>query len=64
MGSALTDFATEHIRSEGMTVAMIETGGDPGHALARATYAKAGFTPLPVVHYLFYPRVLRPSGRR
>lgn len=51
VGTALTDFATEHMRGEGMTVAMVETGGDHGHAAARATYAKAGFTPLPIVRY-------------
>ena len=50
-GSALTDFVTGHMRGEGMTVAMIETGGDHGHAAARATYTKAGFTPLPIVRY-------------
>ena len=27
------------------------TGGDPGHAPARHTYEKAGFTPLPLVRY-------------
>lgn len=52
VGSALIDLVTEDMRDEGMRVAMIETGGDPGHAAARATYAKAGFTPLPVVRYL------------
>ena len=34
-----------------MAVAMIETGGDPVHAPGRATYAKAGFTPLPTNRY-------------
>jgi hypothetical protein len=28
---------------------MVETGGDPGHAPARAVYDKAGFVQLPVV---------------
>ena len=35
----------------GVRVAVVETGGDPGHAPARATYAKAGFTSLPIVRY-------------
>jgi hypothetical protein len=30
---------------------MVETGGDPGHAAARATYERAGFAALPVVRY-------------
>ena len=33
------------------SVAMVDTGGDPGHAPARRTYEKAGLTPLPVVRY-------------
>jgi hypothetical protein len=34
-----------------MTTAMVETGGDPGHAPARRTYEAAGFHPFPVVKY-------------
>lgn len=34
-----------------MRVAMIETGGDHGHAPARHVYEKAGFTPLPAVRF-------------
>ena len=30
---------------------MVETGGDPGHAPARATYSATGFTLLPVARY-------------
>ncbi|MGO9959436.1 MAG: GNAT family N-acetyltransferase [Solirubrobacteraceae bacterium] len=30
---------------------MVKTGGDPGDAAARATYERAGLTPLPVVRY-------------
>ncbi|MGH9046865.1 MAG: GNAT family N-acetyltransferase [Acidimicrobiales bacterium] len=32
IGTALTDVATAWMRSSGMRVAMIDTGGDPGHA--------------------------------
>ena len=32
ISSRLTEFATEHMRSHGMDIAVIETGGDPGHA--------------------------------
>jgi hypothetical protein len=34
-----------------MTVAMVETGGDPGHAPARHTYEKQGFRLFPVARY-------------
>jgi hypothetical protein len=34
-----------------MRVAIVETGGDPGHALARRVYEKTGYTVLPVSRY-------------
>src|SRR4028119_957549 len=43
IGTALTEFALDRLRDAGMRVAMVETGGDPGHAAARRTYEKAGF---------------------
>ena len=51
VSSRLTEFATEHMRSNGMDIAVIETGGDPGHAPARAAYETAGFTLLPIARY-------------
>ena len=51
ISSRLTDFATEHMRSRGMDIAVVETGGDPGHAPARAVYEPAGFTVLPIARY-------------
>ncbi|WP_119067385.1 GNAT family N-acetyltransferase [Rubrobacter indicoceani] len=51
VGTALTEFATEKLREAGMRVAMVETGGDPGHAAARRTYEKAGYTLLPIARY-------------
>ncbi len=51
IATALTDFALEQIRELGMSVAMVETGGDPGHAPARRIYEKAGFTLFPVARY-------------
>ena len=51
LGTALTDFAVEHIRAAGCVLAVIGTGGDPGHAAARRTYEKSGFTALPTVRY-------------
>jgi len=35
-----------------LDIAVVETGGDPGHAPARAMYEASGYTPLPVVRYL------------
>ena len=51
VGTALTEFATDWLRSSGMRVAMVETGGDAGHATARRVYEKAGYTLLPVARY-------------
>ncbi|MEU4426223.1 GNAT family N-acetyltransferase [Actinoplanes sp. NPDC024001] len=51
IAAALIEHSLEHMRKAGLTLAGIGTGGDPGHAPARAAYEKAGFTPLPLVHY-------------
>ena len=51
ISSRLTEFAIDHMRRHGMDIAVVETGGDPGHAPARAAYDSAGFTPLPVTRY-------------
>lgn len=51
MGMALTSFALDWMRDNGMAVAMVETGGDPGHASARRTYERAGFVRLPIARY-------------
>ncbi|HEY8739434.1 MAG TPA: GNAT family N-acetyltransferase [Candidatus Dormibacteraeota bacterium] len=51
IGSALTTFALERIRDAGCMLAVVATGGDPGHASARLTYEKAGFVGLPLVRY-------------
>lgn len=48
---ALTDFAVEQMKAAGMEIAMVETGGDWGHAPARAAYEKAGFRVLPLARY-------------
>jgi hypothetical protein len=39
------------MKAAGMSVAMVETGGDPGHAPARYTYEKMGFGLFPVARY-------------
>ena len=51
ISTQLTGFATEHMRSRGMDIAVVETGGDPGHEPARAAYEAAGFTLLPIARY-------------
>ena len=51
IGSLLTEHSTEHMRRCGMDIAVVETGGDPGHAPARATYEAAGFVLLPIARY-------------
>lgn len=51
IGTALIKFTLTWMRDAGMSVAMVETGGDPGHAPARRTYEKAGFGLFPVARY-------------
>ena len=51
IGTALTEFALAWMKDAGMSIAMVETGGDPGHAPARRTYEKAGFELLPIARY-------------
>ncbi len=51
VGSRLMAVAVAFMRQAGVEVAEVATGGDPGHAAARHTYEKAGFTALPLVRY-------------
>ncbi len=51
IGTALTEFALDGMKDAGMSVAMVETGGDPGHERARRTYQKVGFGLLPIARY-------------
>lgn len=51
IGTALTKFALEQMKIAGMSVAMVETGGDSGHAPAHCTYEKLGFRLLPIARY-------------
>ena len=51
IGSRLMEHATEHMQRCGMDIAVVETGGDPGHAPARAAYEAIGFTLLPIARY-------------
>ncbi len=51
VGTALTEFALDRLKDAGMALAMVETGGDPGHAAARRVYEKAGYTHLSIARY-------------
>jgi ribosomal protein S18 acetylase RimI-like enzyme len=51
IGTALTQFALAWIKRSGVSVAMVETGSDPGHVPARRTYENAGMKLVPVARY-------------
>jgi ribosomal protein S18 acetylase RimI-like enzyme len=51
IGTALNRIVIERMRQAGMRIAIVGTGGDPGHAPARRTYEKAGYTLFPIAHY-------------
>lgn len=51
IGTELNNFAVEKLKEAGMKLAVVGTGGDEGHAPARASYEKAGYTALPLVRY-------------
>ncbi|MEM1081645.1 MAG: GNAT family N-acetyltransferase [Pseudomonadota bacterium] len=51
VGAALMSFAFDQFRQLGLAMVMVETGGDDGHAPARAAYEKVGFERYPVARY-------------
>ena len=51
IGRALAEHALTQMREQGCVVATVATGGDEGHASARALYEGMRFTPLPLVRY-------------
>lgn len=51
IATALLQQALTAIKASGVELAVVSTGGDLGHAPARALYDKLGFTPLPLVRY-------------
>jgi GNAT superfamily N-acetyltransferase len=51
IGTELNLFALQMLKEGGMKLAYVGTGGDEGHAPARRSYEKAGYTGLPAVHY-------------
>ncbi|MEV6850056.1 GNAT family N-acetyltransferase [Actinoplanes sp. NPDC051411] len=50
-GRTLMKFAIQRLRDRGLELINVTTGGDPGHAPARALYEAVGFTALPLVNY-------------
>ena len=51
LGTSLMERAVTEIRARSVDLAVIATGGDPGHAPARALYEKFDFKPLAQVRY-------------
>jgi len=51
VAASLMDRAIAHIKAQGVDLAVVGTGGDPGHAPARGLYEKFDFSPLPLVRY-------------
>lgn len=51
IGTELNILALQKMKESGMKLAALGTGGDEGHAPARRSYEKAGYTGLPLVRY-------------
>jgi ribosomal protein S18 acetylase RimI-like enzyme len=51
IGTELNVAALGEMKAAGMVLAEVETGGDEGHAPARRSYEKAGYTASPLVRY-------------
>ena len=51
IAASLTSHSDEWFKNAGMSIVMVETGGDPGHAPARRAYEASGFRVLPVARY-------------
>jgi len=51
IGTQLNTFVLDKMKASGVKLAIVATGGDPGHAPARRSYEKAGYTGLPLVCY-------------
>jgi GNAT superfamily N-acetyltransferase len=52
IAARLMDRSIEHMQERGMDIVAVGTGGDPGHAPARALYEERGFTLIPAARYL------------
>ncbi len=51
IATQLNEAALDAMKAVGAKLAIVETGGDDGHAPARRAYEKAGYTGLPIVRY-------------
>lgn len=51
VGASLVQRAVTEVKAQGIDLAIIATGGDPGHAPARALYEKLHFNSLHQVRY-------------
>ena len=51
IATALMEFALDWMKKAKLTMVMVDTGSDPGHAPARRTYEKLGFELWPVSRY-------------
>jgi GNAT superfamily N-acetyltransferase len=51
IAGALMEHVFNFMRGSGMSMMMVETGDDPGHAPSRAAYEQAGFERWPVARY-------------
>jgi GNAT superfamily N-acetyltransferase len=51
VGRALIEFSFDWMRQKKLKMAIVETGGDQGHAPSRAAYESAGFECYPVARY-------------
>ena len=51
IATALNKTALQAMKTAGMQLAEVGTGGDEGHAPARRAYEKVGYIPLPIVRY-------------
>lgn len=51
IGATLISVAVDRIKQAGMTLVVVETGGDPGHEPAQRAYEDAGFKPMPLIRY-------------
>jgi ribosomal protein S18 acetylase RimI-like enzyme len=51
IATQLNQAALDAMKAAGVKMAVVETGGEEGHAPARRAYEKVGYTALPLVRY-------------
>jgi GNAT superfamily N-acetyltransferase len=51
IAKVLMQGASDHLRDQGASILMVETGDDPGHVPSRAAYEAFGFERWPVARY-------------